>query len=164
MLVMNQGAVESRFFDIPPNDNWKPLKRTPKPQFNVETEDCVEISPLITETEIITQWQIIKLAERKPKDTTLHITEPILNNELYIPKVVSLRQFRMALKRVGLFSKIDELKNSPYLNQTQKDDLTEFLEYSNTIERNHPLIQAFAPMLGVTSEQIDQVFQLADTL
>jgi hypothetical protein len=105
----------------------------------------------------------LTLAERKPLQGTIPL-EPIINNETYIPNAVSLRQFRMALKRVGLFSKIDELKNSPYLNQTQKDDLTEFLEYSNMIERNHSLILSFATMLGISSEQVDQVFQLADTL
>jgi hypothetical protein len=102
--------------------------------------------------------------EDKLTDTELRREWLTVQQIIPTPSAISLRQFRMALKRVGLFSKIDELKNSPYLNQTQKDDLTEFLEYSNTIERNHPLIQAFAPMLGVTSEQIDQVFQLADTL
>ena len=97
--------------------------------------------------------------EEVPESAVLQII-----NNIPTPDIISLRQFRMALKRTGLFSKIYDLKNSPHLDQTQKDDLSEFLEYSNTIERNHPLIQAFAPMLGVTSEQIDQIFQLADTL
>lgn len=95
-----------------------------------------------------------------PPDATMETINPVLPT----PEHVSLRQFRMALKKMELFEKINELRNSPYLSESQKEDLSEFIEYSNIIERNHPLIQAFAPLINVTTEQINNVFRLADTL
>ena len=80
------------------------------------------------------------------------------------PSQITLRQFRMALRRVGLFAAVDTLKTSDLLTQQQRDDVFEFMEYSNFIERSHPMIAAFAPMLGVTNEQIDGVFSLGSTL
>lgn len=80
------------------------------------------------------------------------------------PESVSLRQFRMALKRSGLFATVDGLRTDQALTTQQRDDLTEFLEFSNQIERAHPLIESLSPMVGVTSYQIDDLFRLADTL
>jgi hypothetical protein len=86
--------------------------------------------------------------------------EPVVE----IPTQITLRQFRMALRRVGLFAQVEALKTAEFLTQQQRDDVFEFMEYSNFIERNHPLIQAFAPVLNVTQDQIDEVFSLGSTL
>lgn len=80
------------------------------------------------------------------------------------PSQITLRQFRMALRRVGLLSTVEALETSGLLTQDQRDDVYQFMHYSNSIERNHPMIAAFAPMLGVTDEQIDGVFTLGSTL
>ena len=97
--------------------------------------------------------------ELVPADATPELPEPP-----NVPESVSLRQFRMALKRAGLFAAVDSLRTNPALTLEQRDDLTEFLEFSNAIERSHPLIAALSPMIGVTHEQIDGLFRLAATL
>jgi hypothetical protein len=86
--------------------------------------------------------------------------EPVVE----IPSQITLRQFRMALRRVGLFAQVEALKTAEFLTQQQRDDVFEFMEYSNFIERSHPLIAAFAPILNVTQEQVDAVFTLGATL
>ena len=102
-------------------------------------------------------------AQSKPTeaevDSAMLLPEPVP-----VPESVSLRQFRMALKRSGLFATVDGLRTNQALTTQQRDDLTEFLEFSNQIERSHMLIESLSPMVGVTSGQIDDLFRLADTL
>lgn len=84
-----------------------------------------------------------------------------------VPEVVSRRQFRGALRRLGLFELVDGLRNAPGLDDMTRGDLIDFLDAATLIERNHPMISAFAPMLGpngVTEAQIDDVFRLAASL
>lgn len=81
-----------------------------------------------------------------------------------VPKEVSLRQFLMATDRSGLLAQLEALKTNEALPAQTRRDIHFFLEYSNFIERDHPLIVALAPVLGVTSAQIDEVFALAASL
>lgn len=105
------------------------------------------------------------LDTQQTKPTEGEVAETMLLPEpVPTPESVSLRQFRMALKRSGLFATVDGLRTNQALTTQQRDDLTEFLEFSNQIERAHQLIESLYPMVGVTSEQIDDLFRLADTL
>ncbi len=88
----------------------------------------------------------------------------LLPEPVPVPKQVTRRQFRGALRRVGLFSAVDNLRNEPGIDDITRGDLIDFLDSANTIERDHPMIAAFAPKLGVTQEQIDDVFRLAASL
>lgn len=102
---------------------------------------------------------------QQTKPTEGEVAETMLLPEpVPTPELVSLRQFRMALKRSGLFATVDGLRTNQALTAQQRDDITEFLEFSNQIERSHPLIELLSPMVGVTSDQIDYLFRLADTL
>lgn len=81
-----------------------------------------------------------------------------------VPQSVSLRQFRMALKRAGLFDAVMAFAEHEAVPPQIRDDIMEFMNYSNTIERNHPLLVDLAPVLNVSSEQVDEIFTLASTL
>lgn len=81
-----------------------------------------------------------------------------------VPEEVTLRQFLMAADRSGLLATLEALKTADGIPQQTRRDIHFFLEYSNFIERNHPLIAQLAPVIGVTSDQIDSVFRLAATL
>lgn len=83
--------------------------------------------------------------------------EPVLEE-------VSLRQFLMASDRSGLLASLESLKTNEAIPIQTRRDIHFFLEYSNFIERNHPLIAQLAPVLGVTNSQIDAVFTMAATL
>lgn len=88
----------------------------------------------------------------------------LLPEPVPVPESVSRRQFRGALRRVGLFDAVDNLRNDPELDEMTRGDLVDFLDAATVIERNHAMILAFAPKLGVTEEQIDDVFRLASSL
>lgn len=81
-----------------------------------------------------------------------------------VPEQVTLRQFLMAADRSGLLLALESLKTHESVPlQTQKD-LHFFLEYSNFIERAHPLIGQLAPLINVTEAQVDDVFRTAADL
>jgi hypothetical protein len=81
-----------------------------------------------------------------------------------VPSQVTLRQFLMAADRSGLLLALESLKTHESVPlQTQKD-LHFFLEYSNFIERAHPLIGQLAPLINVTEAQVDDVFRAAADL
>jgi hypothetical protein len=89
--------------------------------------------------------------------------QPVVESEP-VPEEISLRQFLMASDRSGLLATLESLKTNPALPAQTRRDIHFFLEYSNFIERNHPLIAALAPMVGVASEQIDDLFRAASAL
>lgn len=88
----------------------------------------------------------------------------LLPEPVQVPEQVTLRQFLMAADRSGLLATMEALKVNEAIPQQTRRDIHFFLEYSNFIERNHPLITQLAPVIGVTEEQIDDVFRLASTL
>jgi len=61
------------------------------------------------------------------------------------------------------------LKTSNGIPQQTRRDIHFFLEYSNFIERNHPLIAQLAPVISIggqpiTNHQIDELFRTAAAL
>lgn len=81
-----------------------------------------------------------------------------------VPEVVTLRQFLMAADRSGLLATLEALKTSDSIPAQTRRDIHFFLEYSNFIERGHPLIAQLAPVVGVTESQIDELFRAAAAL
>ena len=84
--------------------------------------------------------------------------------QLPVPEEVTLRQFLMQADRTGLLLALENLKTSDSIPAQTRRDLHFFLEYSNTIERAHPLISQLAPIVGVTEAQVDDLFRNASTL
>jgi len=83
----------------------------------------------------------------------------------YIPpkvEVVSMRQARLALLQSGLLTQV----NTTISNMTgiAGDQARVIWEFSNTVERDNPLITQFGVALNLTSNQLDDLFTLANTL
>lgn len=77
-------------------------------------------------------------------------------------QVVTMRQARLALLKVGLLNNVDlAISNlpSPY-NEEAKIEW----EFASEVSRNNPLIAAMANELGMTETQLDELFSLAATL
>jgi hypothetical protein len=140
----------------PDGPEWRLVVDAEKPPFDPETQECVQNGWAITESTASQTWQVLD----KPQPGA----PVVLAMPPSVPESVSLRQFRMALRRVGLFESVKALETNPSIPAETQRDINDFIEYSNTIERRHPLIVVFAPVLGVTQEQIDAVFVLASTL
>ncbi|PKM43251.1 MAG: hypothetical protein CVV05_15505 [Gammaproteobacteria bacterium HGW-Gammaproteobacteria-1] len=79
-----------------------------------------------------------------------------------VPPVVTMRQARIALSRTGLLSQVDAALAS-LAGQEGEEARIEW-EFSMVVERHRPLVQLLAPALGLTDQQLDELFILADTL
>lgn len=80
-----------------------------------------------------------------------------------VPFSVTPRQIRTALVLSGIsLSSIEAIIDS--LPPPNKEIALIAWEYSVEFQRNNPLINQLAPLLGLSSEQIDDIFILASTL
>jgi hypothetical protein len=81
-----------------------------------------------------------------------------------VPETISARQIRLWLidNNISLTS-VETAINGIVDEKLREKTLVEW-EYAPYIERNHPLIEALAASLGLTSEQIDQGFIQASVL
>jgi hypothetical protein len=81
-----------------------------------------------------------------------------------VPEAVSARQIRLWLidNNISL-SSVEDAINGIADEKLREKTLVEW-EYAPYIERNHPLIEALASSLGLTSEQVDQGFTQASEL
>lgn len=80
-----------------------------------------------------------------------------------VPLSVTPRQIRTALVLSGIsLSSIEAIIDS--LPSPNKEIALIAWEYSVEFQRNNPLINQLAPLLGLSSKQIDDIFILASTL
>jgi len=79
-----------------------------------------------------------------------------------IPQEVTMRQAKLALLHAGTLDTIDHLiANMPGIQG--KAAKIEW-EYSVTVRRDSPLVKSLSPILGLTEEQLDNLFILANSL
>lgn len=74
-----------------------------------------------------------------------------------VPDEVTNFQARAALLGAGLF----EMVNSAILALPMTDVAYQAWEYANTVTRHGALVNAMAQQLGLTSEQLDNLFRAA---
>lgn len=75
---------------------------------------------------------------------------------------VSMRQARLALFQVGLLETVENaILNMP---EPQKTIVKIEWDMAHIVDRQSPWINQMASMLGMTSEQMDDLFILASTL
>lgn len=79
-----------------------------------------------------------------------------------VPQVVTMRQARLALLGAGLLPQVDAAIAA--LPSPQKEAALIEWEYSQEVQRNKPFVQALGASLGLTSDQLDDLFLLASTL
>lgn len=69
-----------------------------------------------------------------------------------IPQVVTMRQARLALSQSGLLASVNAAVQAA-------DEVTQLTwEYSQELKRTDPYVIALGAAIGLTSEQIDQLF------
>lgn len=74
------------------------------------------------------------------------------------PSCVTPRQIRLALTQAGLRSVVEQAVAGG------SQDLKDWWEYALEIERNNSLVVGMAQQLGITEQQLDDLFRLAATL
>lgn len=79
-----------------------------------------------------------------------------------VPDTVSPRQARLALLGIGLLDTVETALKA--LPGTQGRAALIDWEYATEVQRDSPLISALAPALGLTDEQVDDLFRAAEGL
>jgi len=83
--------------------------------------------------------------------------EPVTPPE-FAPTVVSMRQARLALLQAGLLTTVD----AAIAAGSEADQIT--WEYATEVDRNSPLVVNLSASLGMTEQQLDDLFTLAASL
>lgn len=79
-----------------------------------------------------------------------------------VPQEVTIRQAKLALLQFGLLSTVDNLiANMPGV---QGRAARIEWEYASVINRTSPLVNSMIPVLGLTEQQLDNLFILAHSL
>lgn len=81
---------------------------------------------------------------------------------LPVPEEITMRQARLVLLGAGLLSLVDAALNS--LPSPHKEAAHIEWEYASGVRRDSPLIAQLGPALGLTAEQVDDLFRQGATL
>lgn len=118
-----------------------PIVNAQTPEYNTETHYLNQGNKIVYEDRVEIGWNVIL----KP-----------------IPETVPLWAFRAILTVQGLAPTVENLILA--LPEPQKTVAYTQWHYGNFIDRSHPLINALGSQIGLTSEQIDNVFIEASKL
>jgi hypothetical protein len=88
--------------------------------------------------------------------------EPVRIIKQEVPKEITMRQARLALLGAGLLSTVATTIEA--MPEPQKSAANIEWEYSNTVLRHNGFVSVLGPLLGLTEQQIDDLFILASTL
>lgn len=83
-------------------------------------------------------------------------------NARVVPGVVTMRQARLALLAVGKLNDVTTAIN--LLGDGQREAAMIEWEYSNEVQRHNGFVSSIGPALGMTEEQIDDLFIAAAKL
>jgi hypothetical protein len=75
-----------------------------------------------------------------------------------IPKVVTMRQAKLALLQQGLLASVNSV-----IEQAGEAEKIEW-QYATEVKRDNSLVQAIASQLSITKQQLDDLFVLAKSL
>lgn len=77
-------------------------------------------------------------------------------------QIVTMRQARLALLSVGLLTSVDQAISA--MDSPQKEAALIEWEYSATVDKNSPLVSGLISGLGLSSQQIDDLFESASKI
>lgn len=126
---------------------YLPIESDDKPE--IQEGEELKQGPLVydaDEQRIIRQWIVV----------------PAPEPETVVPDRVTMRQARLALHAAGILPQVQ-----PAINALPEPDKTAAQiewDYSSEMFRNHGFVNILGSQLGLTSEQIDQLFIQAATL
>lgn len=105
-------------------------------------------------------------AVSSPSDCTEHEiwqeTRPEVATTATVAPKVTMRQARLALLEIGkLFDVIDIINRLP---EPPRTAATIEWDYASEVERRSPLIDMLAPQLGLTDQDVDELFNRASVL
>jgi hypothetical protein len=81
---------------------------------------------------------------------------------IIVPQSVTMRQARLALLGAGMLPTVEAALDA--LSEPQRTAARIEWDYSNEVQRTHPFVQMLGGALGMTSEQLDDLFIQAGQL
>jgi len=79
-----------------------------------------------------------------------------------VPSFVSMRQARLALLGAGLLPQVEVAFDQ--MDEPDKSAATIEWEYATELRRDHPLVASLAAALGLTEQQVDDLFIAASQI
>lgn len=114
----------------------------------------------ITDTEDIhTFWDGKKEYPLEEYCLTKTIAPYIKPKVVFIPTSITQRQCRLMLVQISKYQEA-----VAFIENSQDDTIKIEWEYASTIERNNPLVSTLGEQLGLTKEQLDNLFVEASKL
>ena len=95
-------------------------------------------------------------------DGEVSIIETVISPTVYAPQEVTMRQARLALLENGLLANVQPAINS--LPEPDKTKAQIEWDYSNTLQRGNPFVAILGAALGLSSQDLDDLFIQASAL
>jgi hypothetical protein len=116
--------------------------------------DDMSVVKVIPEVESNTDYQAMQIWRQL--NDLVQITG--MPKPVDVPRAVTPRQIRIALTHVGLRDTVES-----FVAQASRD-VQDVWEFSVEVQRQNPILLQMMPLLGLSSQQIDDLFILASTL
>lgn len=106
------------------------------------------------------EWGPEGLIEMSPEEVTAHLSPPPV--DAGVPRVVTMRQARLALLGAGLLQQVDLAIDA--LPEPQRSAARIEWDYSSEVHRDRAFVQQLGHALGLSDEQLDALFIQAAAL
>jgi hypothetical protein len=130
----------------------KPVVNQAEPDFDPFTQRLEEVITE-TDTEIQRGWNVVDLTTEEQAQFL---------SDWRATASVSMRQARLALIEQGFISQVQDA--IALIPEPDKSKIEAEWEYASTVERGSVWVATLQPALGLTDEQMDNLFKLAGTL
>lgn len=121
---------------------------------SLELTNISKANQLVVE---VTEYEVLP-----EKGWTLEGTK-LVKPKIVVPKSITPRQLRIALVLLGIDNSVIE-DTIETLQEPLRSIAKITWEYSTEIHRDNPVLIQLAPVIGMTSQQLDQIFIKASTL
>jgi len=137
---------------------FEPYTTAAQPAFDTLTQKVEEAAPVKQDDTWVQQWLVIELYATQAERDNIIAADIEAKRIAAIPISVSPRQIRQALTRAGLRASVEAavLAGDP--------DLKDWWEFSTQFERVNTQVTAMGSTLGVTEQQLDDLWILASSL
>lgn len=138
---------------VPP-EKYKAVFPSPVPTYDPITQAVTEGTPTLTNKGHYEQtWAVSDLTAEQSE------LNRVAAYKASIPSVVSMRQARLALLQAGVLTQVDAAIDA------QGDEAAKIeWNYAQEVKRDWPLVLQVTQGLGMTEQQVDDLFKLAVSL
>ena len=147
---------------VPPTE-YAYIFPSPQPAYDPVTQRVQAATPELTGLGHWEQrWEVVELFETQEEKDAAIAADTEAKRVAAVPKVVTMRQARLALLGAGLLPGVTAAINA--MDSPQKEGAQIEWEYSQTVERNRGFVLLLGAALGLTELQLDNLFVAAGAL